>query len=105
MAKIINQSDLYKMLDNAYKSRKNRDLSKELFDELISISLSFDKRDIEFALFEIEYLNFEIDIGIEKINIILNSIQKLLNIFLNRTQKYLLLNSVLTIALNEKANK
>ena len=79
MAGLRDESELYRKLDDMYKNKKSKDITQVFFNECIEVALKFSKRDIQFVLFKLKLLNVDVDSGIETVNNISNSLQKVLD--------------------------
>lgn len=102
MAALRDESKLYRTLDDMYKNKKDNDISEEFYDECIEVALEFSKREIQFALFKLKLLNEDIDSGIEAVNNISNSLQKVLDSLTGKNIKRAFIINVLEIAIDEK---
>ena len=60
------------------------------------------KRDIQFVLFKLKLLNVDVDSGIETVNNISNSLQKVLDVLTGKNIERSLIINILEIALDEK---
>ena len=102
MAALGDKSKLYKTLDEMYKNKKEDDISEAFYNECIEVALRFSKREIQFALFQLKLLNKDIDSGIETVNNISNSLQKVLDLLTGKNIKRAFIINILEIALDEK---
>lgn len=102
MAALRDESKLYRTLDDMYKNKKDNDISEGFYVECIEVALEFSKREIQFALFKLRLLNEDIDSGIEVVNNISNSLQKVLDSLTGKNIKKTFIINVLEIALDEK---
>lgn len=102
MATLKEESKLYRTLDDMYQNKKSADISETFFNECIEIALTFSKREIQFALFKLKLLSEDIDSGIEVVNSISNSLQKVLDSLTGKNIKRALIINILEIALDEK---
>ena len=84
------------------KTRNLKTLRKCFFNECIEVALKFSKRDIQFVLFKLKLLNVDVDSGIETVNNISNSLQKVLDVLTGKNIERSLIINILEIALDEK---
>lgn len=102
MAALRDESKLYRTLDDMYKNKKNNDISEEFYNKCIEVSHKFSKREIQFVLFKLKLLNVDIDSGIENVNKITNSLQKVFDYLMGKNIKRAFIINVLEITLDEK---
>ena len=102
MAGLRDESELYRKLDDMYKNKKSKDITQVFFNECIEVALKFSKRDIQFVLFKLKLLNVDVDSGIETVDNISNSLQKVLDVLTGKNIERSLIINILEIALDEK---
>lgn len=102
MAALREQSQLYRTLDDMYKNNNSQDITEDFFKECIVVASKFSKQEIQFVLFKLRLLNENVDSGVDKVNNILNSFQKVLDVLTGKNLKKALITNVLEIVLSEK---
>lgn len=102
MAALRDESELYRKLDDMYGKKKSKDISEVFFKQCIEVASKFSKREIQFVLFKLKLLIEDADTGIEFFNILLNGLQKVLDVLTGKNIKKSLIVNVLEIALEEK---
>lgn len=102
MAALRDESTLYKKLDDMYMERGEKDISEKFFDECVSVAAEFSKREIRFALYKLKVMEENIDTGMDRIDLLLNSLQKVLNVIMGKNVKKAFMIAVLESALEEK---
>ncbi len=102
MAALREQSQLYRTLDDMYKNNNSQEITEDFFKECIVVASKFSKREIQFVLFKLRLLNENVDSGVEEVNNILNSLQKVLDVLTGKNLKKALITNVLEIVLSEK---
>jgi len=102
MAALRDESKLYRTLDDMYQSKTDKDISENFYNECIDVALKFSKREIKFVLFKLKLLNEDVDSGVENVNTLLNSLQKVLDVLTGKNIKKALIVDILEVALEEK---
>lgn len=102
MAALREESVVYKTLSDAYDEKAEIDISEAFFADCVSLALEFSKREIQFALFKLKWLEKGSDSGSEKIDTILNGGQKILDVITGKNVKRLFIITILEAALEEK---
>lgn len=102
MAALRDESKLYRTLDDMYQSKTDKDISESFYNECIEVALKFSKREIKFVLFKLKLLNEDVDSGVENVNTLLNSLQKVLDVLTGKNIKKALIVDILEVALEEK---
>lgn len=102
MTALRDQSQLYRTLDDMYENNNSQEITEDFFKECIEVTSKFSKREIQFVLFKLRLLNENVDSGVEAVNNILNSLQKVLDVLTGKNLKKALITNVLEIVLNEK---
>ena len=102
MSALKDDSKLYKTLEDMYGSKKSKDISESFFCECIEVALKYSKREIQFVLFKLKLLSEDTDSGLESVDSLSNSIQKVLDALTGKNTKRTFFIKILEIALEEK---
>lgn len=101
MAGLAQESNLYKTLSSKYENKKGKDISESFYNECISETLNYKKREIQFVLFKLKMLNEPVDSGIGTINSLLNGLHKILDVVTGKNIKKMFIINILENALEE----
>lgn len=93
-------SKLFKELSDKFEQGKDG-ITLQIFRESIELAKSYEKAEVYFVLFKLQYVNSDVDTGIETLNIAINTGRKILNALTRKEYKLAFIYSVLEAALNE----
>lgn len=102
MAALKEESALFKELSEMYDVKGEQHISEAFFSKCIDTALSYSKRELRFALFKLRLLNEDVDTGVEGLNALMNSLQKVLDTITGKNIKKAFIITVLETALEEK---
>ena len=103
MSKIFIEDDVLSKLNKKYASFEEKDINEQLFNECMDIALSFSKRQLQYALFKINWLSEDVNTGMVPLDATLNFFVSCANAVSGKDVKYRFFSYILEKALEEKS--